>query len=436
MSFDDGSTEVSLHHTRPALQVQRFRLVVVEGPKGAYESRGSSCSIGSHPSNDLIIDDATVSRFHCEIIVGASGPLVRDLGSRNGTTVDGVSVREAFVRDGSVLRLGNAAVRFELDAASNRIEAATETRFGALVGGSLAMRTVFAQLQRAANTDITLLLEGETGTGKEGAAAAVHAGSARRDGPFVVIDCSALPASLLESELFGHERGAFTGADSVRVGAFEEAHQGTVFLDEIGELPLELQPKLLRVLEQREIRRLGSNQQKAIDVRLIAATNRDLRAEINAGRFRSDLYFRLAVLKVQLPPLRSRPEDLPMLSEHLVAELGVDEAERRALLTPELLATLRGFAWPGNVRELRNYLERARLFREAPGAHVAAPAATAEIDASIPFAEAKAQWVEAFERRYVEALVKLHQGKVTNAARAAGIDRAYLYKLLKRYRVK
>ncbi len=284
MAFTDGTTEVSAQHQRPTLRVQRFALT---GPTVRFRSRGSSCSVGSHPSNDVILDDSTVSRFHCEIRVLPSGVSVKDLSSRNGTSIDGVGVLEGWLRDGSSLRMGNSVLRFELERAENQLEASAATRFGPLVGSSMAMRAVFAQLERAAGADITVLLEGETGTGKEGAAAAIHAASRRREQPLVVIDCGALPETLIESELFGHERGAFTGADTARVGAFEEANGGTVVLDEIGELPLALQPKLLRVLEQRTVRRLGSNVQRPVDVRLIAATNRDLREEINAERFRS-----------------------------------------------------------------------------------------------------------------------------------------------------
>ncbi len=439
-SFSDGPTEASVHQRRPGGEVQRFRLVVVAGPDAprSWTSSRDACSMGSHPSNELTLKDPTVSRFHCELRVDAHGARVKDLGSKNGTWVDGVAVVEAFLREGSVIRVGDSALRFELDPAHNKIEASTATRFGPLVGSSLAMRTTFAQLEMAAKADITVLLEGETGTGKEGAAAAIHSASARRDQPFVVIDCSALPANLIGSELFGHERGAFTGADALRIGAFEEASGGTVFLDEIGELPLDVQPTLLRVLEEREVRRLGSNVQTPIDVRVIAATNRDLRTEINEGRFRPDLYFRLGVLRIQMPALRNRAEDLPLLAEHLLKELG-KSSELPAICTPEFFATLNGFAWPGNVRELRNYLERCLLFQQALpfGQLGAAPAGQAfTVDASVPFTQARQRFIEDFERLYVAALLKLHPARVTAAAKAAGIDRAYVYRLMNKYGIK
>ncbi len=439
MTFSDDSTEVSHASQRPGLAVQRFTLKVVEGASAgkSVRSSGATCSVGSSPSNDLVIDDSTVSRFHCEVRATEHGLSIRDLGSRNGTGVDGVGVVEAFLRDGSVVRVGNSTVRLELETGENQIDASPAQTFGSLVGSSLAMRVVFAQLERAARTDITVLIEGETGTGKEGAAQAVHDASKRAERPFVVIDCSALPATLLESELFGHERGAFTGADSARVGAFEEANGGTVFLDELGELPQDLQPKLLRVLESREVRRLGSNTPRRCDVRVIAATNRDLRIEVNAGRFRADLYYRLNVLRVQLPALRSRPDDLPLLATHLLGTLGASDEVRQRICTPAFFTNLRAFAWPGNVRELRNYLERCLLFETAvPVGGPSRPAAELSVDVTRPFTLAKQDHVELFERRYVEALLAAHGGKVAAAAEAARLDKAYLYKLIRRYQLK
>jgi DNA-binding NtrC family response regulator len=309
--------------------------------------------------------------------------------------------------------------------------------FGSLVGASASMRATFAVLAKASASDATILLEGETGTGKERAAESIHAASPRRDAPFLVIDCSAIPANLLESELFGHEKGAFTGASARRIGVFEEASGGTVFLDEVGELPLDLQPKLLRVLERREVRRVGANAPLAVDVRLVAATNRDLRAEVNAGRFRSDLYFRLAVVKVTLPPLRQRPDDIPVLVERIVRGLGHSEAAAR-LLTPAFMAALTRASWPGNVRELRNYLERCLVLEDDSPVEDATDAGAARgegaaIDASKTYADARRIALDDFERRYAQALLALHQGKVAAAARAADMDRVYLYKLLHKH---
>jgi two-component system, NtrC family, response regulator GlrR len=415
--------------------LRRFRVTVESGPEPGLcrDSTSDRCSIGSHPLNDLVIADPTVSRFHCEIRIAPEGALVFDLKSRNGTILDGVKVREAFLRGGSVLRLGRVVLRFEFAAQGNRIPVSGRQRFGSLVGASVAMRATFALMERAAQSDVTVLLEGETGTGKGKAAEAIHQESARGKKPFVVIDCSSIHANLLESELFGHEMGAFTGAKGRRVGAFEEANGGTVFLDEVGELPADLQPKLLRVLENRELRRVGANRFIPVDVRVIAATNRDLRAEVNAGRFRSDVYFRLAVLRILMPPLRSRPEDLPAMVEEMLKGHGADEAARSRLLSPGFLAELQRGQWPGNARELRNYLERCLVVPDEW------PLEGADVDdaaAVLPFVEAKRRAQAEFERSYLESLLRRFDGKVARAAEVAGVDRVYLYRLLRRHGMK
>jgi two-component system, NtrC family, response regulator GlrR len=423
--------------------VRRFRLRIVDGGEvgHVFESTRDRVQLGSHPLNDLLLDERTVSRFHCEVFVDEKGnPWVKDLGSRNGTVVDGVPVKEAALRSGSLLQLGRVSLRFELSGEKNRIAVSEHKSFGSLVGGSIAARSSFALMERAAASDVTVLLEGETGTGKSQAAESIHRMSTRRDHPFRVVDCGAIPANLLESELFGHEKGAFTGATTRRVGVFEEARGGTVFLDEIGELPTELQPKLLRVLEAREIRRLGTNAYLPVDVRLIAATNRDLRAEVNAGRFRPDLYFRLAVVKITVPPLRQRPEDIPAIAEKMLAALGVDPRVRESLKDPVFLAQLQRAAWPGNMRELRNHLERCVVMQEnlEPGleSEGALPDSPVTVDPRVPYPEARRRALEAFEHAYVKALLELHKGKVALAAESADIDRVHLYRLIKRHHVK
>ena len=421
----------------PPNHVRAFRLLVVEGQGSGqgWRSTGNRCAIGSHSSNDLTLTDPAVSRCHCEIVIeGDREARVTDLGSRNGTYLDGVKVASAFLRDGSVLRVGRTAITFELEADSHPRLLSPETRFGSLVGRSLGMREVFALLARAAATDATVLLDGETGTGKGAAAEAVHLASARKDGPFVVADCGAIPAQLLEAELFGHERGAFTGADARRIGVFEEADGGTLFLDEIGELPAELQPKLLRVLESREVRRLGQNSYRPINVRLIAATNRDLRCEVNAARFRPDLFYRLAVLRVSMPPLRQRPEDFALLVPQLLAAMAVDDATRDLLQAPEFISGLEHGAWPGNVRELRNHLERCLVYQRALPVSGVPQASAAALDTSgLPYAEARRQTLDAFEARYLRQLLDGNGGKVVAAARAADVGRVHFYRLLRRH---
>jgi transcriptional regulator with PAS, ATPase and Fis domain len=305
------------------------------------------------------------------------------------------------------------------------------------------MRIAFAAMDRAAQTDSTVLLEGETGTGKELAAQSIHLESARGERPFITVDCGAIPPQLIESELFGHERGAFTGAHSARKGAFQAASGGTLFLDEIGELSSELQPKLLRVLERREVKPIGSDVHVPVDVRLIAATNRDLRAEVNAKRFRADLYYRLAVLPIRLPPLRERLEDVPDIVLKLLEELGASGSDTEFLFTEDFLGGLAGHAWPGNIRELRNYIEQCIAFRK----EVPYQAETAQrteqcsqldelIKIDLPFRDARQVWSDECERTYLERLLRHHDNNVTAAARTAGLGRSYLYRLLWRHGIK
>jgi two-component system response regulator GlrR len=430
-SHDDGSEQ-------PA--VRGFRLDVVEGPgQGArWTSTGPRCTVGSHPSCDFALDDPTVSRFHCEITIDTAGVRVRDLGSRNGVHVDGVRVIEGFLRGGSTIRLGRSAVRFHHLTQRNRLVLSSSTQFGRLVGISSSMRELFADLERVAATDVKVLLEGATGTGKSVAARALHDEGARKQGAFVMIDCGAIPADLLESELFGHVKGAFTGATRDRAGAFEEAAGGTLFLDEIGELPLLLQPKLLTVLDSGMVRRIGSNAPRPVDVRVIAATNRDLRIEVNAGRFREDLYYRLAVVRVRLPELRQRPEDLPHLVRTLLASLGASGDRAEAIMTEELMTAVRSGAWPGNVRQLRNYLEQCLVYGDVMPTDTAL-AGTADgpvqIDSSLPWSEARERVIAQAARVYFREVLQRHGGNVTRAAAAAGVHRGYLHRLLDRHEV-
>jgi DNA-binding NtrC family response regulator len=435
---EETELDPSLPHVAKAaavdVPVQRFHLEVVEGPSAGttWTASADRCAIGSHESSDLVLDDRTVSRFHCEIAYDATAARVKDLGSRNATLVDGVRVADAWLRDGSLLRLGQSVVRFHVDAGTNTLRVSAKAQFGSMIGESVAMRAAFALLERAAASDATVLVEGETGTGKEEAALSIHESSARAGNPFVVIDCSALPENLLESELFGHERGAFTGATDRRIGAFEAASTGTVFIDEIGELPLNLQPKLLRVLERRTVRRLGSHTQIPVDLRIVTATNRDLRTEVNEGRFREDLYYRLAVLEIELPPLRERPEDIPLIAEALLERMHLDD-EAREVVTDEIMSGLARGSWPGNVRQLRNYLAHLVALREPPRGPAMTESGASVVDARVPYEQARRDALLDFERRYLVSLLSLHGDNVAEAARTAGMNRAYLYRLLHRH---
>ena len=432
----------------PVAVIPPQRLRILEGPGAGtvFDAKSDRIVIGTDPKADVVLGDRTVSGFHCEVGLedGGTRVVVRDLGSRNGTVVDGVMVLAAYLRPGSTIVIGTTRLGFDFGTEPLQIPIAEGDRFGSLVGRSVAMRTAFARLARAAASDVSVLIEGETGTGKEGAAEAIHLESARKHGSFIVIDCGAIPPQLLESELFGHEKGAFTGAVATRQGAFEAANGGTIFLDEIGELSQDLQPKLLRVLERRQIKRVGSSHYMPVDVRIVAATNRNLRREVNASRFRSDLYYRLAVLDVRLPTLRERLDDLPLLVDAVLHSLGAaNHPDAQPLRGKAFLDDLAAHPWPGNVRELRNHLERCLALREtqlppAPddasdGSSTASPTGGPPPNAPIaeqPLREARAEWDREFERRYLESLLARHGDNVSAAARAAGIDRKYLYRLL------
>jgi DNA-binding NtrC family response regulator len=433
------TTEPLRSHHRDHVKVRRFRLAVEDGADvgKTVVSDGDRIVVGTHESATLVLTDRAVSRFHCELVLATDAVIVTDLQSKNGTTIDSVPVLRAPLRDGATIGVGTSRLRFALEADHARIPLATSDRFGRMVGASPATRAVMAELARAAASTSTVLLGGETGTGKEIAAESLHREGSRRDAPFLVVDCGALPADLLEAELFGYEKGAFTGAEERRAGVFEAADGGTVLLDEIGELQLALQPKLLRVLERREIKRVGGNHYRPVDIRVIAATNRDLRAEVNAQRFRSDLYYRLAVVEVRLPALRERSDDLPVLVDAILADLELaDHPVAATLRTADARAQLAAHTWPGNIRELRNYLERSIVMRAPlpPGASTAIdplPAGTPQ-----PLKLARERAIHIFEHAYLSDLLAREGGNVSAAARAAGVDRVHFYRLLWRHGLK
>jgi DNA-binding NtrC family response regulator len=427
---------------RPALAVRALRLEVKRGPdKGKVtELAMEPVRIGTASGCDFQLTDDTVSGFHTEISRTSMGLLVRDLGSTNGTFLDGHRIHAAYLDaqgQRGTLDLGGSRLRVTVLAQENALEVTGDDRCGELIGRSLLMRSLFARLNKLTHSDVTVLLTGETGTGKELAAAALHELGPRRDQPLVVIDCGALPANLTESEMLGHERGAFTGADRARPGAFERAHGGTLFLDEIGELSLALQPVLLGVIERREVRRLGASQTHGVDVRVIAATNRDLAQEMRRGAFRADLYYRLAVAEVRLPALREHVEDIPVLIEQFLAELPGEKPS----LSEETIAEMQRYPWPGNVRELRNVIERAALLAEEPRSPATSIDASEAGQASPspgdtmtrPFKDLKQEVVAKFEAEYVAQLLMRSHGNVAAAARLARIDRMYLYKLMEKH---
>jgi DNA-binding NtrC family response regulator len=412
----------------------------------SIEGAGAIVRVGSKEGNSLRLPNETVSRYHFEIEPTPLGFLLRDLGSTNGTFVDGYRVRELYLPRRAQLKAGEVSLSFEALGEDVAIELSRHDRFGDALGRSSAMREVFSTLSKVAQKDLTILLEGESGTGKERLAEAIHLESPRKNARFVVFDCASVPASLMESELLGHERGAFTGAQARRIGRFEEAAGGTLFLDEIGELPLELQPKLLRALERREIRRVGGSSVIPVDVRVVAATNRDLPREVNRGAFREDLYYRLAVVRVRVPPLRERREDIALLVESFVREaLDGDEPRAREVIAGISEANWKGLMshpWPGNVRELRNFIERTLAVSGGVEAEMqsapltGAPAATVDgsVDLGRPFIEAREELLSRFEKSYLEAMLARHGGNISRAARAAGLDRMHFKRLLARHR--
>ena len=451
----EPTTEVVYDEQSPVLVLRTALLRVVSGPDEGLscELRSGRVLIGSGADSALQLHDSAVSRHHLEVRVLDRGYLVRDLQSTNGTFFRGARIGDLLVGLGSEFRVGQNLLRIEKGAECSGV-VAIQQRFGSLIGTSKAMQKVYGLLAALAPSDVTVLLHGETGSGKDLAAEELHRQSARHRNSFGVLDCSMLPDQLAESELFGHERGAFTGAERSRQGVFERHHRGTVFIDEIGELPAMLQAKLLRVIDRRTVRRVGGDLPRPVDVRLVAATHRDLLGEVRAGRFREDLYYRLAVVKVELPPLRERKEDIAALARHFLRQTGCGDPD--SVLSPALLGVLESRRWPGNVRELRNVIERAAILNQSsaealsltstPGAAPRAKGSTAAAAVEEPqaqrfderlfaleFKEAKAQLVEGFERQYCMRLVQRHGDNISAIARSANLARFMVRRLLDKY---
>lgn len=429
--------------TPRTLYLKKAKLLIMNGAEQGREVAvdKDAFTIGAGAQNDLILRDEAASRRHCEIRQREDGFLLRDLGSTNGTIVQGVRVCEAYLTQGVEFQAGNTRMVFCPLQETVSYPLSPREAFGKLCGQSTAMRRVFHLAETYAKTDAAILIMGETGTGKELLAEAIHAHSQRHNKPFVVIDCGALAKGVIESELFGHAKGSFTGAGMERTGAFEQADGGTVFLDEIGELDLDLQPKLLRALERKEIRRVGSNTVRKVDVRIIAATNRNLEREVREGRFREDLFYRLSIVKIEIPPLRQRAEDIPVLVRCFLKELAGSDDPAAWPDFDRSIELFRRHDWPGNGRELRNVVEMAvhgaaakvglgtclalgRIREEAP-----AP----DTGPDKPFKEAKNQLVDQFERDYLAKLLERHGGNISRASREAQIERAYLQRLVRKH---
>ena len=469
--------------------VRKIELEVVEGPDvgGTVTSDRPNIRMGADPLCDFVLTDPTVSRNHAELRQRGQGYHLVDLNSTNGTFLDDIRIDSIAIQPGVTFRLGRTRMRFEVRTEKVAIRTTQRTQYDNIIGQSQALREIFSILDRVAPSELSVVIEGETGTGKELIARAIHDHSSRSDEPLVVFDCSAFPPSLLESELFGHEKGAFTGAVGRHVGVFERADGGTLFFDELGELDMEFQAKFLRVLETGQLRRVGGEKVIEVDVRMVAATNRNLKEMVGEKRFRSDLFYRLAQVRFFLPPLRDRAEDISLLVEHFL-EQQAERTGRKPSIEPDALSALREYDWPGNIRELRNAIEKAvalstggvipgeyferelsgglyggerpstarggGAINEAEGGgsvggpglprasastshdpHIAAvqtPIIDSE-DEIVPFKEAKEEVISGFERQYIRLLLERTGNNISKASRQAGIDRRHFYRLLKKH---
>ncbi|MBA3465604.1 MAG: sigma 54-interacting transcriptional regulator [Deltaproteobacteria bacterium] len=450
----------------------------VDDPTQEWSFDKEEIKIGSMEDNDIVLHDDTVSRYHCKIVQDDTGYVLVDNRSTNGTFINKVRVREAFLKPGAVLSAGQSQLRFNAKEEEVHIVPSRSDRCAGLIGGNARMREIYSIIEKIAPTATTVVIDGETGTGKEVVAQAIHSLSPRSKNDLVVFDCGAVPPNLIESELFGHEKGSFTGAVMTRSGLFEQADGGTLFLDELGELPFDLQPKLLRALEQREVRRVGSAKASKVDVRIIAATNRNLEDEVKAGRFRQDLFYRLSVVRLHLPSLRERADDIPLLLQHFLDHGSYNKTPagqpKVRTIARDAMTTLQNYPWPGNVRELVNVVERAVSFCDAQtlelsdlpdyvrtarppsqaggtrpsmrkathsGGHPAVTAIDPAAPAPAPneellnqtFKDAKERWVASFERDYIAELLRRNSGNISHAARESDIDRKYFRKLMKKY---
>ena len=409
------------------------RVIGAAAAPPSYRLDAGACTVGSAPSCDIVITEPTVSRQHLELALVPEGIAVRDLESRNGTFYLGQRIQRMVLSLGGRVSAGAAILQIDPDTEALDVGELSADGYRGAVGVSAPMRRLFATLARLEGSLVTVLVDGESGVGKEVIARVLHEGSRAASGPLVTVNCGALPRELVASELFGHRRGAFTGAHEARRGAFESADGGTLFLDEIGELPLDVQPMLLRVLETGEVRSVGGDQPRQVKVRIVAATNRDLEEEVRAGRFREDLYYRLAVVRLAVPPLRERVEDIEPLARRFAADAGL-----AAPLPPAIVEQLKARSFPGNVRELRNVIQAYAALGAPPPARRGKRAAVGDaladaVDLSRPYADQKDEIADEFTRVYLQALITHTGGNQTAAARLAGLDRGYLGKLLAKH---
>jgi DNA-binding NtrC family response regulator len=423
---------------RPRTEVHGGALRVDGSGSAALEIGAVPRVVGRNEQCDLVLADEKVSAVHMEVVATSDGVRVRDLGSRNGTFLGAHRIVEAYLSEEATLACGDTRLSFS-PSKPEQVPMSRAKAFGPMVGRSPQMRALFERLRILAKADLTLLVLGETGTGKELVAQAIHHASPRAHEPFVVVDCGAIPPSLAESILFGHERGAFTGAVARRLSPFVEAKAGTIFLDELGELPLETQPKLLRALAERRVKSVGASAYTTIEARVVCATRRDLLQEVNAGTFRSDLYFRVAQARIELPPLRERPEDIPALVEHMMEDMGAPDAYER--VTVESIDRTQRHDWPGNVRELRNLVGLALAFDDGGPIDLGAHFASASAQAAGPMSPASprgrtfAQAKQELEGAYFRALYAECGGNVSEVARRADVDRKTVRECLRRHRI-
>jgi DNA-binding NtrC family response regulator len=465
-------TKVSYLDRGPTLHLRRCFLQMADDPAQEWAFDKEEIRIGSMEDNDVVLPDDTVSRYHCRIVQDDTSYILIDHASTNGTFINKVRVREAFLKPGCTVGIGQSQLKFNAREEEVEIVPSRADRCGGLIGGNAKMRQIYSIIEKIAPTATTVVIDGETGTGKEVVAQSIHSLSPRSRNELVVFDCGAVPPNLIESELFGHEKGSFTGAVMSREGLFEMADGGTLFLDELGELPIDLQPKLLRALEQREVRRVGATKAQKVDVRIIAATNRNLEDEVRAGRFRQDLFYRLSVVRLHLPALRDRTDDIPVLVQHFLDTGTYNRAGtnlRVRGVSRDAMVALQHYPWPGNVRELVNVVERAVSFcdhevieasdlpdyirntktapprgHDAPRRAQSVPAAASLaaqppptpdelLSEGVTFKDAKERWVATFERDYILQMLRRNTGNISHAARHADIDRKYFRKLMKKY---